>query len=350
MSDAAVRGTKATGAEGAPATSWQSSLTVSVVIPAYTMKRWELLQKAVQSVREQSCPVDRIVVCIDNNEELLANARRKWSGADEPSVMVVPNDSSDHLNRATAHQAAHGTHRRFGAGSARNTALQNVTSDVVAFIDDDAHADANWIEELLRVFTNPTIQAVGGPPLPDYQTVRPRWFPVNFDWVFGCAYAGLPTSVAPLGHLIGANMAVRREALQAIGGFVGSDFDDLNVCMRLAERYGAQSTYYTPYAIVHHFVTAERVTWRYFWRRCYFVNREKVRVFKPMGSAANLKAERAFVLRALTRQSASYLIRGARGDAGAALSMAAMGAGIGLAALGHLRGQVDRIARSFGNA
>jgi GT2 family glycosyltransferase len=162
--------------------------------------------------------------------------------------------------------------------------------------------------------------------------------------VFGCAYEGLPTETAPLKHLIGANMSVRRSALEAVGGFVGSDFDDLNLCMRLLERFGEQSTYYAPGAVVWHFVPGERVTWRYFWRRCYFVNREKVRVFRRIGSAANLAAEREFVLRALTRQVRDDLRRALRGETTAIYASLAMIAGIGLAGLGHLRGRAGPVA------
>jgi len=317
--------------------------SVSVAIPAYTMKRWELLCRAVESARTQTVPVDRVVVCIDNNDELLARAREEWDQATGTPVAVIPNRHSDHLGRVSAHQAAHGTTRRFGAGSARNTAGEAIESDVIAFMDDDAEARPDWIEQLLAVFADPSIVAVGGPPLPRYETARPSWFPANFDWVFGCAYEGLPSTVAPLRHLIGANMAVRRSSWWEVGGFVGSDFDDLNLCMRLAERFGDHSIYYTPHAVVHHYVPSERVTWRYFWRRCYFVNREKVRVFRRMGSAANLTAEREFVLRALTRQAARDLKRAAGGDAEALGAFGAMVAGIGLAGVGHARGQLDQI-------
>jgi glucosyl-dolichyl phosphate glucuronosyltransferase len=307
------------------------------------MKRWELLVRAVESARSQTVPVKEIVVCIDNNDELLARAQHEWQGAEEPAVVVIPNRHSAHLERVAVHQAAHGSTRRFGAGSARNTATDAATGDVIAFMDDDARAEPDWVERLLDVFATPSVTAVGGPPIPDYETARPAWYPGNFDWVFGCAYDGMPTSIQPLRHLIGANMAVRRSSFEAVGGFVGSDFDDLNLCMRLIERFGVDSVVYTPHAVVHHFVTAERVTWRYFWRRCYFVNREKVRVFRRIGSAANLVAEREFVIHALKTQALLSVRRLVRGDFHALQAFAAMIAGIALAGFGHMRGQVDRL-------
>ena len=307
------------------------------------MNRWNLLTRAVKSLQVQSAAVDTVVVCIDNNEELLSRAQEEWSGSKDPVVTVIANRHSDHLARISAHQAAHGTNRRFGAGSARNTAAESISADIIAFMDDDARADPDWIEELLKVFERSGVVAVGGPPVPDYETARPGWYPGNFDWVFGCVYDGLPTTISPLRHLIGANMAVRRSAFEAVGGFVGSDFDDLNLCMRLTENFGDEGVFYTPLAIVHHFVTGERVTWRYFWRRCYFVNREKVRVFRRMGSAANLKAERAFVIHAVQTQFRRTMSQLSSGDTSSLAQLGAMLAGIALAGLGHVRGQIDQL-------
>ena len=141
-----------------------------------------------------------------------------------------------------------------------------------------------------------------GAPLPNYESARPPWFPANFDWVFGCAYEGMPTELGPLAHLIGANMSVRRDAFERIGGFHSIDFDDLDLCMRLAAHFPDRRLLYEPRAIVHHYVPAQRVEWRYFWRRCFFVNREKVEAFADMGDAANIQAELEFVRRAFTRE------------------------------------------------
>jgi GT2 family glycosyltransferase len=320
------------------------SLSVAVIIPAYTMRRWELIEKAVQSARDQTLRPEHIVLCIDNNDELLERARERWPATmPEPRVTVMANAYHDHLEGMGAHQKAHGTLRRFGAGSARNSAAATVASDVLAFLDDDARAEPSWLQELIAVYARPGVVAVGGAPLPDFATRRPTWFPRNFDWVFGCAYEGLPVTVAPLGHLIGANMSVRREALMSVGGFQSVDFDDLDLCMRLAERFGRDSVYYTPQAVVHHHVTAERVTWRYFYRRCYFVNREKVEAFRGMGTAANLRSEREFVWRALRIQVRAELARARHGEKGAVGALAAMLLGIALAGLGNLRGRLDPV-------
>ena len=323
-----------------------TQLSVSVVIPAYTLERWELIQKAVESVRAQTAPVEAVVLCVDHNAELLERARVQWPPSDrDPPVRVITNEYDEHLSGRETHRRAHGTARRFGAGSARNTAVASLSSDIVAFLDDDAWAEPHWIEELLATYTDPSIVAVGGAPLPDFETARPTWFPLNFDWVFGCAYRGMPTEPAPLRRLIGANLSVRLDAFRAVGEFQSVDFDDLDLCSRLIAHYGSTSVYYTPRAVVHHYVPAERVTWRYFRRRCFFVNREKVEAFHNMGSAASLAAEREFVLNTLAQQCVADFKRGLAGEPGAFRSIAAMFIGIVMAGLGHLSGQVAQLTR-----
>jgi GT2 family glycosyltransferase len=319
-----------------------SDPSVAVIIPAYTMRRWDLTVRAVESARRQTVLPEAVVLSIDNNGELFDRAREHWGSATGPvPVRVVANRFSDHLASTDMHVKAHGSRRRFGAGTARNTAAAGLTVDILAFLDDDAHAEPDWLEQLLVAYSTTPASAVGGPPLPDYATGRPRWFPSNFDWVFGCRYDGMPTATAPYGHLIGANLSVRRRDFEAVGGFHSVDFDDLDLCMRLADRFGRHAVYYAPTAVVHHHVPADRVTWRYFYRRCFFVNREKVRAFVDMGPAANLTSELAFVWRALRVQSASELRSAKRGDSAAWRRLAAMFAGMALAGAGHLRGRVD---------
>ena len=318
--------------------------SVTVVIPAFTMDRWDLMGRAVRSVVHQTRPPEQVIVCIDNNPELLERSTVEWGGlpfGDGGSVEVIPNEHSDHLEGRGEHIRVHGTSRRFGAGSARNTAVRRARADVVAFLDDDAEAEDDWLECLVQPYADSEVVAVGGAPLPRYERRRPDWFPSEFDWVFGCAYTGLPTSLAPLRHLIGANMSVRRQALTDIGGFQSVDFDDMDMCHRLANAFPAGRIMYTPDAVVHHFVSANRVSWNYFWRRCFHVNKQKVRAFAEMGDAANLASERNFVTNVWTRQLYRHLRQFVGGDVNGALQLFASLVGVSLAAAGNLAGRIS---------
>ena len=49
-----------------------------------------------------------------------------------------------------------------GASGARNTGVAVCHGEIVAFLDDDAHAEENWLEELLPHFVNDGVVGVGG--------------------------------------------------------------------------------------------------------------------------------------------------------------------------------------------
>jgi glycosyltransferase involved in cell wall biosynthesis len=299
-------------------------LTVSVVICAYTEDRWPLLLHSVESVQRQSLTPVEIIVCVDHNDSLLERCRRQWADqADSPSVPVVV--------LANKYQGR--------LGSARNSAAEVAQGDIVAFLDDDAWADPDWLDRLLAPYANDLVVAVGGAPVPEFEAARPGWFPFEFDWVFGCAYAGLPETQAPVARLIGANMSVRRLALAEIGGFHSDNHDDMDMCHRLKDRRPAEQIVYEPMARVHHFVPAVRTTWRYFWRRCFFVNKGKVGAFRQMKGAGNLSADIGFVGRALSHGVSRGLRQALKGDAWGAARAASILAGIVLAGSGHVAGR-----------
>jgi glycosyltransferase involved in cell wall biosynthesis len=297
--------------------------TVSVIICAYTEDRWLQLKKSVASVEAQTSSPIEIIVCIDHNEELLRKSE-EYFGKERPvgtmPLIVLANKYNGHL------------------GSARNTAAEVASGEVLAFLDDDAAAAVDWLERLIAPYDDERVGAVGGAPLPVFEVRRPRWFPHEFDWVFGCAYRGLPLTRAALAHLIGANMSARRSALQEVGGFHADRGDDMDMCHRIA--YARHGVLYEPLAIVHHFVPATRTTWHYFWRKCYFANQYKVEVFANMREASSLGAELTFVTRTLTMSVLAEIRHVIRGDLYGLARVGAMIAGIALAGLGYLSGKL----------
>jgi glucosyl-dolichyl phosphate glucuronosyltransferase len=298
---------------------------VSVIICAYTQERWLLLTKAVASVGAQTSPPIEIIVCIDHNEALLRKSE-EYFGKARPAgavpLVVLANKYGGRL------------------GSARNTAAESASGEVLAFLDDDAVAAADWLERLIAPYEDDRVGAVGGAPWPVFEANRPRWFPYEFDWVFGCAYRGLPLTRAPLAHLIGANMSARSSALREVGGFHSDDHDDMDMCHRIA--HAKHRVVYEPRAVVHHFVPASRTTWHYFWRRCYLVNQGKVTAFANMREASNLGAELAFVTGTLTTGVLAEFRRVVRGDLYGLARVGAIVTGIAMAGLGHVSGQLRR--------
>jgi GT2 family glycosyltransferase len=301
------------------------SPSADVVICTYTDERWDLLERAVASVQAQTVGPAKLLICVDHNEELLARCLDRW-GSD---ATVAGTPLEVFANRFPGR-----------LGSARNTAVERSTAEIIAFLDDDAEAHPTWLETLLDVYVSTAAVAVGGAPLPNQQVPRPGWFPHEFDWVFGCHYAGLPEVRQPVRHLIGASMSVRAEALRAVGGFHSDKHDDMDLSHRIAAAHGASAVVYEPKAVIYHYVHPERLTWDYFWRRCYTINRGKVRAFSDMGAAGNIRAELEFAARMVGRV-ARKLLRGLRGDTDAVWQAAAIVAGLTAASAGHIRGRLD---------
>ena len=82
------------------------TLTVSVIICAYTEDRWDLLGRAVDSVLAQSVPPVEVFLCIDHNDALFERASRFWA---DSAVARGPQP----LRRPPRL----GSHHRCGAGS-----------------------------------------------------------------------------------------------------------------------------------------------------------------------------------------------------------------------------------------
>lgn len=318
---------------------------VSVIIPAYTMERWELLQKAVASACNQTVPPVEVIVSIDNNDELFRVCQSTWPPDERDAsipIRIITSQFHHDERDLSIHIHAHGAKRRFGAGQARNSAAEEARGEILAFLDDDAAADTTWLEELVKPYSDPSVLAVGGAPHPNYETQRPAWFPRQFDWVFGCAYEGLPTITAPFLRLIGANMSVRRDILKRLGGFHSIDFDDMDMCHRVAALGGPGSVIFTPTAVVYHYVPANRVSWQYFRHRCFFVNREKVRAHREMGDASTFGPDINFVARTVTFGVMREINAVLKGDWYGCLRIGAILTGITSAATGNVVGRIAR--------
>jgi len=315
----------------------------SVIILAFAMDRWELACAAVESVRSQKLPAREIIICVEGNPELAARFREHWPQLPGvlPSVRVEESELDD-AGQEWVQYACHGS--RIGAERTKGALL--ASGEIVVFLDDDAIAEPDWLEHLLSPYADPSVEGVGGCPLPVYGRPRPRWLPYEFDWIFGCAYEGLPKQGGPVLRMIGASMSARRAAVLAIGG-LRSEAEDLYLACRLLALTPESKLIYEPRAVVHHHVHEDRLTWHYFWRRCLAAGRGKVSVMKELGDAATMSADRRFLARSLTSGVLRYMREFIRGDAGGVERAACLVAGLGLSSVAYLLGLVEWHAASL---
>ena len=111
-----------------PAVSERSPLDASVVICAYSEERWNGLVRAVDSALGQTAAAREVVVSVDHNPELLERAREQFG----PAVTVVANE------------------QRAGLAGARNSGAHATSAPLVAFLDDDARAQPDWLEFVMK--------------------------------------------------------------------------------------------------------------------------------------------------------------------------------------------------------
>ena len=296
---------------------------ISVLICAYTEKRWNELCAAVQSLQTQSLAPREVILVIDHNPALLERARAQFA-----NIILLENRE---------------TH---GLAGARNTGIDNAQGHIIAFLDDDAVAAPNWLEILSASYEDPGVAGVGGKLEPLWPNGRPRWFPEEFDWVVGCTYRGLPDQRAPIRNLIGANMSFRREVFEEVkfysgightpnNPFGGSDPD---FCIRVNQCFPNKVLLYEPQALVYHHVDEKRTHWNYFCLRCYNEGLSKSVLTRRVGSQVGLSSERKYTLHTLPAAAWQGLVDTLHGDISGLGRTAAIVAGLMITATGYFLG------------
>ena len=206
-------------------------------------------------------PPISVVVCTHNGSRTIRETLTHLTRLDYPDyeVIVVDDGSTD----ATARIASEFEVRLIrtenrGLSRARNTGLAAARGEIVAYLDDDAFPDQHWLRYLALKFARSEHVAVGGPNLapPDDGAVA--------DCVANAP--GNPTHILIdddlAEHIPGCNMAFRKRALEAIGGFdprFRATADDVDVCWRLQDR--GWTVGFSPIALVWHH--RRNTTWRY---------------------------------------------------------------------------------------
>ena len=183
-----------------------------------------------------------------------------------------------------------------GESAPRNAALREAKHEFVAFTDDDAIPDPNWLRSLLQNFRDPRVMCVTGLVMPlELETEAQEWFERYSPYgqgferrVFDGAYCN-PLIVYPVG--VSASMALRKSSIDCIGLFdealgvgtpakSGSDSEQFARILRSGYRI-----VYEPRALSWH---RHRRTWEElrnllkcygigvyaFWTRMFVVNRE----------------------------------------------------------------------------
>ncbi|WP_167504241.1 glycosyltransferase family 2 protein [Streptomyces malaysiensis] len=331
---------------GAPGVPGVPGVRISVVICVYTEERWDDILAAVDSVRTQSLPAQETLLVVDHNARLLRRLKDHYGDGGADAAVGAEADADAGAGQRVRVIANSGSR---GLSSGRNTGIAVSCGEVIAFLDDDAVAERDWLRHFAAAYADPRVLAVGGRTVPVWASRRrPVWFPEEFDWVVGCSYRGLPPGRVRVRNVLGGNASFRREAFDAAGGFasgIGRDGDkrplgceETELCIRLARARPDALLLIDDRAVIHHKVPAARERFGYFRSRTYAEGLSKALVTRSVGAQAGLETERRYTTRVLPAGIARGLRDALLGRAGGAGRAGAIVAGVAAAAGGYLVG------------
>ena len=235
-----------------------SAISISAIICTYNGGRY--LKRAIESLASQSL------------------SRKDYE------IIVVDNCSTDSTKEIVGSLLNNVENLRYcyepeiGLSHARNRGIQEARGEVVAFIDDDAEAEPEWLEGLLSSYRDDRIACVGGKSIlkwPDgFQ--RPKWLHRKLEPFLSGFDPGVnkELEVRGISHIpYGVNISFRRRILEKypfradLGrtdkGIYGGEETEL--CLRLLK--DGWKVIYNPAAVVHHIVPDSRIEQTWFLKR-----------------------------------------------------------------------------------
>ena len=281
-----------------------------------------------------------VVICTYNRSSYIFDAMdslyKQTLARDNYEVIIVNNNSNDITQAVcesfiTSHNDAqfyYFNETQQGASFARNTGAKHVQSPLLCFMDDDAVADADYLERVVNFFEeHPDAGGLGGRIIPKYIPAEPKWMSHYVSSLVGhFHYSDTTTVFQPGKYPLESNMIIRKKDFDAVGGFnnalpgvmgtlrIGGEGKDFFLKLQALGR----TIYYDPAIRVQHVVETAKLTNQYMYRVASGIGRgERVRMKQKGGLAFYQKIfEYIFKLGASAVLGIKYTLQGAPAKAG----------------------------------
>jgi GT2 family glycosyltransferase len=196
-----------------------------------------------------STPLASIVIPCFNKAELTAECLKSVYATADPStyeMIIIDNGSSDATRLISGESDWFHVIRNdttVGSAKARNQGIQAARSDLIVFLNNDIVAVEGWLESILSILDHePGVGAVGARLLQPNGTIQHAGIDVIVDDTIRChgRYLGMPANhpeasvLASVQAVTGAAIAVRRAALDQVGGFweeYWNGHEDVDLCL-----------------------------------------------------------------------------------------------------------------------
>ena len=274
-------------------------IRISAVICSHN--RLHYLPGSIGSLARQDLPPDQFEIILVDNAS--TDGTGVWAQEQGPALARF----------VYIHEPA------LGLSNARNTAWRAAKGEIVAFLDDDAIAAPDWLSKILEKFqhADSRLAVVGGKVEALWESPPPEWLvPEMWSHLAVVDWSGSDMVLVEPHFFVGANMAIRKSALEQVGGFnslLGRKGKKLlsNEEIHLKRQLEEAGFYalYAPEVFVRHSIPAERMTPEWFFRRYYWqgvsdsamqqVVSPRARGFVPWlrSCVRNLRSTRALVTR-----------------------------------------------------
>jgi len=217
----------------------------------------------------------------------LAALAAQTAGFESFEVIVVDNGSTDATPEVVRDFCGQGRNvscvreERPGLSAARNTGVRKSRAEIVAFTDDDAVPDPQWVERIAARYEmlGDEVAVLGGEVRPIWEAPRPDWLTNELLRPLSAGLLWSPTARLLRNEewLVEVNIAYRKSRLLEFGGFaeelgrVGDTLLSSEGCVNMLMARAGLHAYYDPNILVGHHIHASRLTrgWfrrRYFWQ------------------------------------------------------------------------------------
>jgi glycosyltransferase involved in cell wall biosynthesis len=184
-------------------------------------------------VKEHSYDVPiTVVVCTRNRTDMLKDCLNALLALDYPryEILVIDNapDNDETEKLASEYAVRYIRENKPGLDRARNRGVRESSFPIIAFTDDDARPDRNWLRSIAENFSDRKVMAVTGFVAPAALDTPAQQM---FEWSYGGMGHGFVRRIfngekmtqraklAASGFGVGANMAFRREWFDQGGYF-----------------------------------------------------------------------------------------------------------------------------------
>ena len=254
-------------------------MLISIIICTYQTKRYPDFIEAIISLTNQIYNNIEIITVIDGNKELYNNVK-EYQIINKIKMEVILNSEN------------------LGLSESRNIGIKYAKGDIIAFFDDDAVAEKNWIIELVRMYEEYGAIAAGGKLVPLWIGKKMDFLPEEYYWLIGATHRGFPEGITEVRNTFGSNISFRTEVLDALGGFRGEmgvrgsgalQGEETEMCVRMKERFG-KGVMYNPDAVVYHKIVSERTKITFLLRRAFWQGYSK-RMMNEMGYSMDVESD-----------------------------------------------------------